>query len=101
MRHKIDSLFDMQSRKVATTFDTRSEETYIDDTPRRRRSASSIQVSSDLVSKVVATFTHLEATKSGQKMPRESQKTMQGFNVDSASSRAVEMSHVTLPFSNQ
>ena len=37
MRHKIDALFEMQARKVATTFDTRSEETYIDDTPRRHQ----------------------------------------------------------------
>lgn len=37
MHHKIDALFEMQARKVATTFDTRSEETYIDDTPRRHQ----------------------------------------------------------------
>ena len=37
MRHKIDVLFDMQRRKVATTFDARSEETWIEDTPRRRQ----------------------------------------------------------------
>ena len=37
MRHKIDVLFDMQRRKVATTFDARSEETWIEDTPRRHQ----------------------------------------------------------------
>ena len=35
MRHKIDVLFEMQRRKVATTYDTRSEETWIEDDERR------------------------------------------------------------------
>ena len=34
MCHKIDALFGMEARNVATTFDTRAEETYIDDTQR-------------------------------------------------------------------
>ena len=35
MRHRLDDVFSMEARKVAMTYDARSEPTYIDDRPLR------------------------------------------------------------------
>ena len=37
MRHRLDDVFSMDRRKVAMTYDQRSEQTWVDDRPLRRQ----------------------------------------------------------------
>ena len=37
MRHRLDDVFSMDRRKIAMTFDQRSEQTWVDDRPLRRQ----------------------------------------------------------------